>query len=230
METAKMEHDVPEPLQNEETQFTLALQELRVGHDDTKAIRAFLALLKYKSPITYLHYLHSLRVALLGRLISRFLGQDEKAQFYAGSLHDVGKAEMPLEVLGKTKGWTENDSRIMEDHVLRSYSLIRGRFDFTAEVILWHHKFQRRPYPLELPQNLHGYSTDTQKIIIEHGRVLALSDSYDAMHRKNEREGRTSLKETEIKERLMEWNPDRKQLILNLYDSEIMPFALSVWQ
>jgi response regulator RpfG family c-di-GMP phosphodiesterase len=224
------EHSVPEPLQNEETQFALALQELRVGQDDTKAIKAFLFLLKYKSPVTYLHYLHSLRVALLGRLISRFLGQDEKAQFYAGSLHDVGKAEMPLEVLGKMKGWTEDDTRIMEDHVLRSYNLIRGRFDFTAEVILWHHKFQRRPYPLELPQNLHRYSADTQKIIIEHGRILALADSYDASHRKNEVEGGTVFTEDEIKERLVNWNPDRKQLILDLYNAEIMPFALSVWQ
>src|SRR3989344_2221732 len=130
-----------------EFQVNAVFETLRIKQEDRVAIWAFLAPLKHKSPVTNIHYLHSLRVALLARKIASFMHLDQKALFYAGLMHDLGKCMVCLDTLGKTEGWTEADSREMENHVLDGYKMINDRFKFSAGVIAWHHKFQKNGYP-----------------------------------------------------------------------------------
>ena len=101
--------------------------ELKITGDARLSVRTFLSILRQKSEQTFYH---SIRVALLARKIARFMHLDEKALFFAGLLHDLGKSLVPLSTLHKTSGWSADDARIMESHVIDSYRLLRDKFDF----------------------------------------------------------------------------------------------------
>ncbi len=205
---------------NTESEFEETMDELRFKEDLKVSARGFLAILKQKSEFTYLH---SLRVGLLARRIARFMHLDEKALFFAGIFHDLGKSLIPLSTLHKTAGWTSEDAKIMESHVMDSYRLLRDKFKFSAEIVLWHHRFQKNAYPLELPPLLDKYSEGTKVLIQEYGRVLAIADVYDAMHRKNNKfEEGESITGEQIREKMLEFNSDRKELIEELYNVGIL--------
>lgn len=189
-----------------------------------KAAGSFLAILKNKNETTRFHYEHSIRVGLLGQAIGNFVHFGAKPLFFAGLLHDVGKALVPASTLGKTDDWTPADSQAIETHVLDGYRLLRDKFDFTAQILVWHHRFQKNCYPLELPPQLHPYSNATEVVIAMYGRLLAIADTFDALHRINAREGRkTILSGAEIRERMLAAHPDLRELIEALYEAEILP-------
>jgi putative nucleotidyltransferase with HDIG domain len=165
-------------------------------------------------------YEHSIRVAYIGGLVGKFMHLDYKALIYAGLLHDTGKALVPLSTLQKTSGWTPKDAEIIRDHVMRSYELARDKFNFSAEVLLWHHMFQPNSYPNAFPEPLSNYSQGTRVMIPFFGRALALCDSYDAAHRANDKhEGEVTGHM--IKERMFDHNPDQKVLLEELYKAQI---------
>jgi putative nucleotidyltransferase with HDIG domain len=203
-----------------ETQLPQVFEELRVNPLDKTAIETFLDTLKQKDINTYEH---SIRVGLLAKRIGKFMNLDEKSLFFAGLLHDLGKTEIPAEILKKTEGWTHEDMRTTKQHVIYGYEAIKGHFDFTAEIILLHHKFQENGYPENLPAQLHNYSPKTQALILEHAKVLALADTYDALHRENDKfSKKRRLSDTEIKEKMLELKFCKKELIENLYKTEII--------
>ncbi len=206
-----------------EKRFRGILRRLKVGSIERKVLEAFLSPLKYKNSFTHFHYQHSLRVAILLEAIAGFAGSDRKSLVYAGALHDIGKALIPAATLDITKkSWTRRDGRIMQRHVLSGYQLLQGCFDFTAEIILWHHRFQKGGYPRKRPPLLHGYSPQTLKIIIDHGRLLALADCYDASHRKREQDGKlVTPGGEEIRKNMFRMNGDVKELVAGLYQAGI---------
>lgn len=201
-----------------ERYLKLVFEELNLPEEKEEIIFDFLNQIEAKDKVTYEH---SIKVGLLARRIARFLSLDEKALLYAGLLHDIGKVKTPLETLQKTKGWTEADTERMRCHVVDGYYLLREYFNFTAEVILRHHRFQSSAYPEELPEPLHEYNEETKTLINFYARILALADCFDALHRKNDKFGE-ELTGQEIKEKMLELNPDKKKLIEELYDNGIL--------
>ncbi|MBI4991660.1 MAG: HD domain-containing protein [Candidatus Harrisonbacteria bacterium] len=204
-----------------EKRFDEILSDLKVSSDERRKVRSLLAPLRNKNSVTHLHYQHSLRVALLLELIAKFMNLDVKALVYAGVFHDIGKTQAPISTLEKTSGWTAKDTRVMKAHVMDSYRLLRGTFDFTAEVILWHHRFQVNGYPSKLPKKSHSFSRATEALITFYGRMLALADCYDALHRANDKFGGAKLSAAQIKEKMLVLNPDLRRLIEDLYDADI---------
>ncbi|OGZ66803.1 MAG: hypothetical protein A3C58_00920 [Candidatus Staskawiczbacteria bacterium RIFCSPHIGHO2_02_FULL_34_10] len=154
--------------------------------DNVWQVFGFLQPLKAKDLPTYEH---SLRVDLLASQIAKFVHLDPKALLYAGLLHDVGKAQTRLATLQKTDGWTEADTEEIMNHVMDGYRLIRDKFDFSTEIILWHHRFQPRGYPKEMSTLLHKYCEGTKVMIPWYGRMLCLADTFDAFHRVNDKHG-----------------------------------------
>ena len=205
-----------------ETQIEVVFRALKVSPDERAAVLAFLEPLRVKDPITHDHYEHSLRVGLVGERIGRFMHLDSKALFYAGMLHDTGKCQTPLETLGKKEGWSEQDAAVVSEHVMDSYRMIKGRFNFTAEIVLLHHRFQAAGYPARLPPFLREYNEGAKMMIKLCGYLLALADVYDALHRADNRNvpGR-ELDEAEIKAKMLEYFADQRVLVQDLYEAGI---------
>ncbi|MFA5932854.1 MAG: HD domain-containing protein [Microgenomates group bacterium] len=210
--------------QNElDIQLQNAFETCQVKPEDQTTLLSYLDLLMTKSPITKLHGEHSIRVGLKTREIGEFLHMDQKASLFAGLVHDIGKYQVPLEVLGKTYGWSTQDAQIIQSHVMDGYNLIKNRFGFTADIIVLHHYFQPNGYPKELPPYLRSYPQDTQALILEHGRMLALADVYDALHREKYNSGeKIVLTDSEIREQMLLLNKDKEQLVEDLYKAGIL--------
>ena len=137
-------------------------EELGVSEQNKGSINAFLAIIKLKDIPTYEH---NVRVGLLSKRIAQHMHLDPNALFYAGTLHDVGKALIPPETLKKTEGFDANDMALMKKHVEYSYQLLRGVHEFSAEIALRHHYFQEKGYPKKLPKPKVAYSGNTQLMI-----------------------------------------------------------------
>ncbi len=205
-----------------ESWLKAVFKKLEISKADQITLRAFLAPLKYKNSTTYNHYLHSLRVGLLSWLIGKFVHLDENSVFYPGLMHDAGKCQILEATLGKTDSWTAEDVRRMKQHAVLGYQICRDRFDFSAEVILWVHRFQQAGYPLHVPKLLHDYSQGTKLLIAECGRMVAIADVYDALHRENSKFGaKRKLSGDEIKDMMLRFNLDRTTLIEDLYKAKI---------
>ncbi len=90
-------------------------------------------------------------------------------------LHDIGKADIPLEILNKKDPLTDEEWKIIKTHpiigckMLEDSGIIRPQ---TAEVVLHHHeRADGSGYP---------YGISSEKIS-EYGKICALSDIFDAM-------------------------------------------------
>ncbi len=191
--------------------------ELEIRTEDQRAIHRYLSLLRGQHEPTYVH---SLKVGVLARDIAQHEHGDEKALFMAGLLHDVGKVFVPHETLTKTVGWTAEDKKEMDEHVVDGVELLRGRFDFSAEIIARHHQFQERAYPEELPPQLQDWKPETQALIERYARLLSLADVYQALHRSNDR-FTDAGSEQAIKEKMLTINPDQTELLEQLYQAGI---------
>ncbi len=109
----------------------------------------------------------------------------------------------------------------MMAHVMDGYRLIRDKFDFSAEIILWHHRFQPRGYPQEHPAPLHDYCEATKVMIPWYGRMLSLADTFDALHRVNDKHGADTLTGEQIKEKMLAFHKDQKILVEGLFAANI---------
>lgn len=196
---------------------------LEVTQADEQAVMTFLLPLKDNNSITRFHYAHCLRVGLLAAEIGRRVCLPQKPLLLAGTLHDVGKAEVSSEVLGKTTGWTDADMHHVQRHVTFGWRRLRGSFDFTADIIVQHHRFQENGYPKHLPHKLGKYSEVTKLLILDCARIVALADVYDALHRVDSKFGEARpLRQEEIKEKMFELNSDKEELIIALYKEGIL--------
>ena len=92
-------------------EFLTVCDELGISDTNKMLIASLLTPLRDKSPVTQFHYLHSLRVGLLARQIGRFIHHEEKPLLFAGALHDLGKCQTPLHILGRTDTWSEDRVR-----------------------------------------------------------------------------------------------------------------------
>lgn len=120
---------------------------------------------------------HEKRVAQLASAIAAEMGlTSRKVQgiHVAGSLHDIGKINVPIEILTKPGGIDQHERGIIQMHPQVGYDIIKG-VDFPwpiAQAVLQHHeRLDGSGYPA-------GISGEA--IIIE-ARVLAVADVVEAM-------------------------------------------------
>jgi HD-GYP domain-containing protein (c-di-GMP phosphodiesterase class II) len=131
--------------------------------------------LKTKDDYTFMH---SVAVCALMVALARQLGMSEalcREAGLAGLVHDVGKALMPLEVLGKPGKLTDDEWRIMRGHPGRGFALLEDGGTATAammDVALHHHE---RVDGTGYPHRLAGDG------ISELARMGAICDVYDAV-------------------------------------------------
>ena len=120
---------------------------------------------------------HEKRVAEIAVAISAELGFDTERQQgmrVAGYLHDVGKINIPAEILSKPGRLSDVEYNLVKGHVQAGYDAIKD-VDFpwpVAEVVFQHHE---RLDGTGYPRGLKG-----EEIIIE-ARILAVADVVEAM-------------------------------------------------
>lgn len=131
--------------------------------------------LKSRDEVTFLH---SISVSALMILFSRHLGLDETTVQMlgtAGLLHDVGKLEIPLEVLNKEGRLDEDEIKMIRDHPEKGHAILsrqEGMPEIVLDVCLNHHeRIDGKGYPRKL--------SETQ--VSFHARLAAICDVYDAV-------------------------------------------------
>jgi putative nucleotidyltransferase with HDIG domain len=143
--------------------------------DDNPTVFLSVTRLKSKDEVTFLH---SLSVSALMILFSRHLGLDEatvQTLGTAGLLHDVGKLEIPLEILNKEGRLDEDEIKMIRDHPEKGHAILsrqEGMSEIVLDVCLNHHeRIDGKGYPRRL--------SETQ--VSFHARLAAICDVYDAV-------------------------------------------------
>jgi len=138
---------------------------------------AFLSLARLKTRDDYT-YMHSVAVCGLMVALARDMGlPDEQVREagLAGLLHDVGKMQVPLEVLNKPGALTDAEFKVMRSHPERGWELLKEGANVPAaalDVCLHHHeKIDGTGYPRKL----------AGEQISLMARMGAVCDVYDAI-------------------------------------------------
>lgn len=159
-----------EAVQREEVQKYLSL--IRLHHADT--------------------YKHSCRVALL----SVDLGIEKEVgslrSLACGALlHDIGKVNVPEEILDKQGLLNESERLKMNSHPVTGFYMIKDFPDpFARHIVISHHEFKKNPYPRK---TIREYP-DPRNIL---GQIVAVADIFDALASKRSYKLPLSKEETE---------------------------------
>ncbi|MDD6428479.1 HD-GYP domain-containing protein [Candidatus Weimeria sp. HCP3S3_B5] len=121
---------------------------------------------------------HSVDVATISAIIGQKYGLDRKQLhelLVAGLLHDMGKSEIPNEILNKPARLTDQEFEIMKSHSLLGYNILKEKHEFSPDVLLGvlqhHEKISGKGYPM----GVHG-----DKIGL-YPKIIAVADIYDAL-------------------------------------------------
>ncbi|CAM3997867.1 HD-GYP domain-containing protein [Roseateles saccharophilus] len=138
---------------------------------------AFISLARLKTRDDYT-YMHSVAVCGLMVALARHMGMgDDEAREagLAGLLHDVGKMQMPLDVLNKPGALTDAEFSVMRSHPERGWELLKEGAKVPAaalDVCLHHHeKIDGTGYP-------HKLAGEQISLL---ARMGAVCDVYDAI-------------------------------------------------
>lgn len=122
---------------------------------------------------------HCLSVCILSLAFGRYLGLNESELVQlglCGLLHDVGKMQVPLDILNKPGKLTAEEFAQIKNHTLRGYELLSASSQnlstIIAETALSHHeRIDARGYPKKIS------ASDLPELI----RIISIVDAYDAM-------------------------------------------------
>ncbi|SFU72791.1 diguanylate cyclase (GGDEF) domain-containing protein/HDIG domain-containing protein [Alicyclobacillus macrosporangiidus] len=166
---------------NKVSLYTSVLDEMKndlaVQEEDEEIIRTikvFLAILNSKDRYTYAH---TERDVIYATALARRIGLPEHQIRYlrfGAFLHDIGKVEIPIEVLTKRGPLTREEWQIMKSHVEIGVNIakpIRSLAPCLPIIRHHHERFDGTGYP----DGLKGYDIPLE------ARILTIADSFDAM-------------------------------------------------
>lgn len=138
--------------------------------------KKYISLIKSKDNNSYLAK-HSENVALYSYMIGEKLNlkKDELEKlYYAGYLHDIGKLEMPLEILQKKDKLTSEEYEKIKYHPVYSQMILSDK-EFLKEIgniVRSHHeRLDGMGYPDGLKENEIPFLS----------KIISISDTFDAM-------------------------------------------------
>lgn len=142
--------------------------------EDPDSIYSLLTLKGYD----YYTYTHSVNVGVLSVGLAVYIGLDKEKIRKLGLgavLHDIGKTQIPHEILNKQGKLNDTEYNVIKQHVVRGYELLKEQKDIPEEsliTVLQHHeKISGRGYPFGLKG----------KDIRLFGRIASIADCYDAL-------------------------------------------------
>ena len=123
-------------------------------------------------------FTHNINVATISLFIGEALGLSKDDLFELGMgcmLHDVGKINIPIEILNKNGKLTDQEFAQMKSHPMKGFEILqksRNISERARRVALEHHeKYDGSGYP----NNIRGNA------ISLFGRICAVADVYDAL-------------------------------------------------
>jgi putative nucleotidyltransferase with HDIG domain len=140
----------------------------------TGILAAFAKIVETHDPFTMGH---QNRVAQLATAIGEELGlpyEQIEILHVAGNIHDIGKINIPAEILCKPAQLNQSEFDIVKDHPKTGYNILNGiEFPWPiAQIVLQHHeKKDGSGYPYGL----------TEKSILPEAKILAVADVVEAM-------------------------------------------------
>lgn len=142
--------------------------------DLISSIKTLISVINAKDRYTYAH---TERVVIYTQMIANKLGlseEDKKTLKYGAYLHDIGKIQIPMEVLNKKMRLTDNEWNLIKDHPKNGAKIIQPvkSLQRVIPLILHHHeRYDGTGYPGKLKGKDIPYLT----------RILSVADSFDAM-------------------------------------------------
>ncbi|MFH1672160.1 MAG: HD-GYP domain-containing protein [Pseudomonadota bacterium] len=126
-------------------------------------------------------YAHSVNVAILSMCLGQHISLSRRALErlgICGLFHDLGKVEVPHEILNKPGKLDELEFEEIQKHPVNSVREIvklKASRDLKAKILL-------APFEHHMKYDLSGYPrTHTKKSVSLFGRILAIADVFDAM-------------------------------------------------
>ncbi len=121
---------------------------------------------------------HSVDVATMAMVIGQNYGlskEELRELGVAGLLHDLGKSQIPLEVLNKPGKLDDMEFELMKQHSLFGFKILKEKNQFNEAIlkgVLQHHeKISGKGYPLGTADaGIHKYA-----------KIIAVADVYDAL-------------------------------------------------
>ncbi|MCH5273080.1 MAG: HD-GYP domain-containing protein [Lachnospiraceae bacterium] len=143
--------------------------------DDNSAIAVDISALKVSDEYTFKH---SVDVAAMSMIVAKRYGFTDKQVYeigISGLLHDIGKSQIPNELLNKAGRLTDEEFALMKQHSVFGYRILMPKEELSNDIkmgVLQHHeKINGRGYPL---------GVDMKQLNL-FARVISISDIYDAL-------------------------------------------------
>ncbi|MDD6445187.1 MAG: HD-GYP domain-containing protein [Lachnospiraceae bacterium] len=123
-------------------------------------------------------YAHCLNVALISRMIGRWLHFERHeldVLTIAGLLHDIGKLLIPDEVLNKPGALTDEEFALIKKHPKLGYDILKRQTELDSRIakaaLMHHERCDGSGYPTGL----------TEDFIDNFAMIVGIADVYDAM-------------------------------------------------
>ncbi len=123
-------------------------------------------------------YHHAVNVAVLSTAVGMSLGYNKQQLLELGIgalLHDIGKIELPKELLEKNTRWTPEEHEIAKQHAMNGFNILRKQHDISllsAHVALQHHeRLDGSGYPQGLKKDQ----------IHEYAQIVGICDVFDSL-------------------------------------------------
>ena len=154
--------------------------------------------------------IHSLNVCVLSLTFGRALelsNEDLNELGLAALLHDIGKMQVPLNILNKPGKLSTEEFEIMKTHPQKGYEMLLNDDSISTKVLAvvkgHHERLSGKGYPDSLSEKNISYFT----------KIVSITDVYDAIT--SDRVYHDGMTPHEALKRLYEWMPDN-------FDSQLM--------
>jgi len=169
--TLRLEEEV---IERRKVEDQLRLSYEKISRVYSEVVYALASAVEKRDPYTAGH---QARVAKIAKAIAREMGRPEdeiRGLVLASAIHDVGKINIPSEILTRPTKLTDAEFTLIRTHPLTGYEILANvEFPWpVATIVLQHHeRLDGSGYPYEV----------TGKDIILESRIIAVADVVEAM-------------------------------------------------
>ncbi len=124
------------------------------------------------------HYTHAVNVSMMGAMLGKWLGLDKKTIYtiaLAGLLHDIGKSQVPEEILSKKERLSLSELNMVRSHARLGYDMLKDSTtiprDVLAAILFHHERSDGSGYPSGLKEDQTPYIA----------RIIGVVDVFDAI-------------------------------------------------